>query len=93
MMHTDVTGVDGESDQLILGTGPNYDTNSAENPADITGVTETLFLTNTESSAPLELFANDSSQVSQAYLEIRVPTTELTTENGTEQLSNRGRTT
>ena len=71
---------------LFLGTGPNHDTNSADNPADIAGVTTTLFLSNAQSQAALELFANDTAQVSQAYVEIRAPATQLAPEGGTEQL-------
>ncbi len=71
---------------LFLGTGPNHDTNSADNPADITAVTATLFLSNAQSQAALELFANDTAQVSQAYVEIRAPATQLAPEGGTEQL-------
>ena len=72
---------------LILGTGPNYDVNSAANPADIVSVTGTRFLANTQSAAALHLFANDAAQVAQAYVEIRVPATELAPVGGTEQLS------
>ncbi len=72
---------------LFLGTGPNYDVNSAANPAEITGVTETSFLGNAESTAALHLFANDNAQVSQAYVEIRAPGKELLPVGGTVQLS------
>jgi hypothetical protein len=76
------------ADLLVLGTGPNYDTNSLENPAEVSAVTETGFLSNAQSNSDLWLKANDNGQVSQAYVEIREPLTTLSsTGTGTEQLS------
>jgi uncharacterized repeat protein (TIGR01451 family) len=71
---------------LLLGIGPNFNTNSAENPADVVDIPPTLFVTSDASSAALYLRANNNSEVSQAYVEIREPAKELFAENGTEQL-------
>jgi len=40
---------------LFLGVGPTYDTNSAENPAEIVSVTETRYLNPSETSTTLKL--------------------------------------
>ena len=71
---------------LVLGTGPNYNTNSAENPADVIEVSPTLFLGDGNNAGDLFLRANDAAQVGQAFIELREPITELQSANGTEQL-------
>ena len=71
---------------LVLGTGPNFDTNSADNPADVVAVNGTLFVPDMETNAALFLTANDNTQVAQAFIEIPEPQTELVPSNGTEQL-------
>ena len=71
---------------LALGTGPNYDVNSAENPADVVTVTETLFLADGTDTALLYLRANDNAQVDHAFIEVREPSTTLTPAGGTVQL-------
>ena len=71
---------------LVLGTGPNFDTNSADNPADVVAVNGTLFVPDGNANAALFLTANDNTQVAQAFIEIREPLTELLPSNGTVQL-------
>jgi hypothetical protein len=85
----DAGSEDGQlASQLVLGTGPNYDTNSLENPAEVAEVAPTSFLINIDNTAELWLKANDNGQVSQAYVEIREPLAILSsTGTGTEQLS------
>ena len=75
---------------ILLGFNQDSLTNDAFNPADITRVTNTLYLDSNTSSAQLQLFANDPYQVNQAYVEIRTPdkTLSSTGNNTTEQLSN-----
>ena len=75
---------------VLLGFSQDSLTNDAFNPADITRVTDTLYLDSNTSSAQLQLFANDPYQVNQAYVEIRTPDKNLssTGNNTTEQLSN-----
>lgn len=80
-------GDGGKAKGLFLGTGANYDTNSANNPADVVTVTPTLFLADGVDTATLTLTANDNTQVNQAFVEIRYPAKILDPQNGTEQLS------
>jgi len=76
----DGTGQDGDSVRnMILGAGANYSTNSAENPVDITAVTETVFLTSTQTGKLLWATVNDDTQVDSAvWMEIRTPSSVLT---------------
>ncbi|MCP5144393.1 MAG: VCBS repeat-containing protein [Gammaproteobacteria bacterium] len=68
------TGQDGDTAAaLFLGTGPVFDTNSAENPAEVVAVTPTRFLDNATNTTQLTLTANDNAQVAQAIVEIRAP--------------------
>jgi uncharacterized repeat protein (TIGR01451 family) len=74
------------ADELLLGTGPNFDTNSAENPAAVESVTDTLYINDGDTNAGLFAIPNDVAQVSQSYVEIRDPAVSLSAANGTEQL-------
>ena len=51
---------------LFLGTGVSYNTNSVDNPAELTDVTETLYLNFDQTNAQLWAKANDNSQVTSA---------------------------
>jgi hypothetical protein len=75
----DGSGQDGDSVRdMILGAGANYSTNSAENPVDITAVTETVFLTSGQSGRLLWATVNDDTQVDSAvWMEIRTPASVL----------------
>jgi ELWxxDGT repeat protein len=69
-----------------LGAGISYNTNSALNPADITAVTETIFLGISQSSATLWAKVNDDKQVDGAvWLEIRNMSTPLPASSSSEQ--------
>jgi len=74
------------ADVLFMGVGALYDTNSADNPAELTAVTETLFLAPSASSALLWSLANDNSEVSAAWMEIRKPSKILSSTGGSYQL-------
>ena len=78
--------------QLVLGTGPNFDVNSADNPADILAVGETCYLpgdgqpfaqaqgchvAGSDTSAIVHLVPVDNAQVGAAYVEVREPGAEL----------------
>ncbi|MCP5144570.1 MAG: chitobiase/beta-hexosaminidase C-terminal domain-containing protein [Gammaproteobacteria bacterium] len=63
--------------QLYLGTGPVFDTNSAENPAEVVAVTQTQFLTSAQNAATVTLTANDNAEVAQAIIEVRPPSAAL----------------
>jgi uncharacterized repeat protein (TIGR01451 family) len=71
---------------LLLGNGPDFDTNSANNPAEVISVTETLFVADGDTQVSLFAVPNDIGHVNQAYIEVRDPLVELTPGNGTEQL-------
>jgi len=71
---------------LYLGAGVSYDTNSASNPADITEVTDAMHLDASTASALLWVKANDDSQVSSAWMEIRSPSHTLSASGGSNQL-------
>ncbi|MEO5331243.1 MAG: Ig-like domain-containing protein [Magnetococcus sp. YQC-5] len=71
---------------MFLGTGVSYNTNSLQNPAEVTAVTETLYLGPTEEVATLWAKANDDSQVRSAWIEIRKPSTTLIAKGGSQQL-------
>ena len=80
-------GADGAlSDKLFLGVGPTYATNAVSNPADITTVTETVFLSEVEDSRLLTLTTNDDTKVASAWIEVRAPATQLTPAGGSIQL-------
>ena len=73
---------------LLLGVGPTYDTNSAENPAEIVSVTETRYLSPSETSATLELWANRPKvEIDPAWVEVRTPAKELIGTGGKSQLA------
>jgi hypothetical protein len=71
---------------IYLGTGVSYDTNSASNPVEITSVSDTIYLDAATVSAQLWAEANDDSQVDSMWMEIRSPSTVLTSSGGTGQL-------
>jgi len=82
---------DGEGDgyvsrDIFLGVGVTYDVNSAENPAEILEVTESLFLDASASSAQMWARTNDPSQVITVWMEIRSPSTILSPGTSTNQL-------
>ncbi len=84
----DAGGGDGAlAASLVLGAGPDYDTNSAANPADIVSVSETMFLAHGTNTAELQLRANDSFQVDHAFIEVREPSRVLSPSGGTVQLN------
>ncbi|MCP5146253.1 MAG: hypothetical protein H6978_15700, partial [Gammaproteobacteria bacterium] len=58
---------------LYLGTGPAFNTNSVDNPADVSAVSPTQFLGAAQNAATLRLTANDNAQVAQAIIEVRAP--------------------
>ncbi|MDM8566354.1 beta-propeller fold lactonase family protein, partial [Candidatus Halobeggiatoa sp. HSG11] len=66
------------AETVLFGIGLNYDTNSAENPADILNVNNTIYLGADESVATLEITVNDANSVNSAPVDIRKPTTVLT---------------
>jgi PKD repeat protein len=73
--------------KLILGKGVNYDTNSIANPATVVDVTDTVYLSATETKAKLTLTANDIKEVEYALIEVRPPSTVLEEKVTTEQLT------
>ncbi|MDM8559435.1 Calx-beta domain-containing protein [Candidatus Parabeggiatoa sp. HSG14] len=72
-----------QADGVRLGVGLNYDTNSADNPAEILSVSNTIYLSASEQEATLEIVVNDGYSVALAPVDIRKPTTVLSS-NGTE---------
>jgi len=72
-----------QAEKVVLGISLNSDTNSAENPADILSVSDTIYLSPTESVATLEAEVNDANSVNSAPIDIRQPTTVLSS-SGTE---------
>lgn len=75
---------------VVLGFDQDALTNDAFIPADVTSVSSTQYLDNATSNASLTLYANDPTQVNQAYVEIRAPQITLASavESTTEQQSN-----
>ncbi|MBT8446907.1 MAG: VCBS repeat-containing protein [Gammaproteobacteria bacterium] len=79
----DGAGEDGASQDgefaatLFLGTGPDFDTNSLNNPAAVVEVTATTFVANGTDNALLTLKANDNGEVAQAIVEVRAPSDTL----------------
>jgi hypothetical protein len=71
---------------LYLGVGLSYDTNSEDNPAELLEVTETLYLDINTSSTQMWAVANDDSQASSVWMEVRPPSKSLSSQGGTEQL-------
>ncbi|NJO16693.1 MAG: hypothetical protein HC877_13390 [Thioploca sp.] len=65
--------------QLQLGAGAEYDTNFVGNPADILSVTETVYLSESESAAELFVTVNEVSRVKDATVNIRRPSLILET--------------
>ncbi len=85
---TEAGGDGARTAQRWLGTGVNY-ANSADNPADITETTETLYLEPGTVSAQLWAKTNlGSGGVSSAWFEIRRPDEVLIPQNGSLQLTN-----
>ena len=74
------------AEDIYLGIGLTYDTNSLENPADFVEVTETIYLGPSESSAQMWATGNDDSQIASAWIEIRPPSKVLSSTGGTGQL-------
>lgn len=74
------------SSQLFLGVGRNYVANSVLNPAEVIQVTDTIFLSPSESAADFYAKANDNAQVASLWMEIRSPSVVLTAADGTDQL-------
>ncbi|MBT8445606.1 MAG: fibronectin type III domain-containing protein, partial [Gammaproteobacteria bacterium] len=74
----DGAGEDGEfAATLFLGTGPVFNTNSLDNPAEVVEVTATTFVPNGTNNALLTLKANDNGEVAQAIVEVRAPSDTL----------------
>jgi hypothetical protein len=65
--------------ELYLGTGAELITN-ADSAAEIRRVTETKYLTSEESSADLFIEVNNANRVNRAPVDIRTPSTTLTTD-------------
>ena len=72
-----------QAEEMLLGINLNTDTNSAEEPAEIMSVTKTLYLSASEEKASLEAMVNDGGSVASAPVDIRKPTTVLSS-GGTE---------
>ncbi|MDH5389217.1 MAG: FG-GAP-like repeat-containing protein [Gammaproteobacteria bacterium] len=74
---------------VVLGFDQSSLTNDAFIPADVDSVSGAQYLDNATSNAVLTMYANDPSQVNQAYVEIRTPQTVLidAIESTTEQLT------
>ncbi|MEO5334443.1 MAG: hypothetical protein H7839_20705 [Magnetococcus sp. YQC-5] len=83
---TDTTGDGNLVKALFLGTGVSYNTNSLQNPAEVTAVTETLYLDPTTDSTTLWAKANDDSQVQSAWIEIRPPSMTLVASGSKQQV-------
>ncbi|MCP4696265.1 MAG: hypothetical protein GY862_05395 [Gammaproteobacteria bacterium] len=71
------TGDGVDLSKLYLGAGSDFDSNYGGNPADILGVTPTIFLSSEETRASLFIDVNNARSVGQAPVEIRLPGTEL----------------
>ncbi|MDM8557326.1 LamG-like jellyroll fold domain-containing protein [Candidatus Parabeggiatoa sp. HSG14] len=69
--------------EILLGIGLNYDTNTAENPAEILSVSNTVYLSATESTATLEAKVNNANHINSAPVDIRKPSIVLNS-SGTE---------
>jgi len=66
-----------QAEEVVLGIGLNYDTNSADNPAEILSVSKTIYLGATETTVTLEAKVNDAASINSAPVDIRKPTTIL----------------
>lgn len=75
----------GNAQNLYLGVGNGTDTNATNLPADILSVTETLYLTHTETKANLSITVNNAKRVNSAPIDIRLPTTILENDETVEQ--------
>jgi len=73
------------ANDMFFGTGTNNLTNSSG--SGITGVTETKYLTDSESAALLWLTVTNNSEIGSAWTEIRVPSKVLAASSSSEQLS------
>ncbi|MEO5334775.1 MAG: hypothetical protein H7839_22400 [Magnetococcus sp. YQC-5] len=82
----DTTGDGNQVKTLFLGTGVSYNTNSLQDPAEVTAVTETLYLDPTTDSATLWAKAKDDSQVQSAWIEIRSPSMTLVASGSKQQV-------
>ena len=63
---------------IYLGSGATY-TNAGNNPAEITGVTDTQYLLDTETSSTLWASVNDNNRADPVWAEIRSPSIMLST--------------
>ena len=73
---------------MVLGAGIAYIFNSAQNPVDITEVTDTVYLSSSPSDTAALLWAkvNDDTQVDSAvWMEIRKPSLILNAGSGSNQ--------
>jgi len=70
--------------EVFLGAGLDYDTNSADNPAEILSVSDTIYLGADEFAATLTAKVNDANSVNSAPVDIRKPSVQLHS-SGTEQ--------
>jgi hypothetical protein len=77
------TGDGQQAKEVLLGIGLNYDTNFAGNPAEILSVSNTIYLSATESAATLEAKVNNANSVNSAPVDIRKPSVILNS-SGTE---------
>ncbi|EDN70577.1 conserved hypothetical protein [Beggiatoa sp. PS] len=59
--------------KILLGIGLNYDTNTTANPAEILSVSNTVYLSATESTATLEAKVNNANHINSAPVDIRKP--------------------
>ncbi|QEP44929.1 DUF5011 domain-containing protein [Ectothiorhodospiraceae bacterium BW-2] len=73
--------------QLYLGVGANYDTNSADNPAELTAIAPTQHLHDETPSLTLWSQANHDNEVLAAWIELKTPATSLDTRASTEQVT------
>jgi hypothetical protein len=74
------------SADLYVGVGLTYDANSPDNPADITKVTDTKYLSASATSTLLWAKANNDSDVSSSWIEVRPPSKTLSSTGGSNQL-------
>jgi hypothetical protein len=81
------TGKDGEaSSSIYLGVGVTYNVNSPTNPAEITAVTNTVYLGASSSSHSAVMSATVSATASSVWMEIRPPSMVLNPGSSTGQL-------
>ncbi|MCP4695864.1 MAG: hypothetical protein GY862_03290 [Gammaproteobacteria bacterium] len=71
------------AERFYLGAGLNFDTNAADNPADILAVPDTVFLAADQSWADMLIAVNDAGRVNSASVDIRKPAVVLVSD-GTE---------